>query len=396
VRDSLARFAMGMKPVHNSRRWTALDEANEMLEAAPSALGIRLHRPSAYFWFRVNQVCGIGLLVGVLLSVIGILAFHQFWIAFIPGLLAVGSQTGNIGGLVQRSRELQSGYTTVPWLAGEVTLRDPKDGQVLLAGRGDQRTFASMKRAREFASQNVSDDPVDSLSNAPSTEGRRPANTGLGSIDQIPVGRSSRRSRSALRFMGLAVLASVIAASFVLGSLREDAPSRALGFSLGVIGSLALLMLVIQLLNRLYAARANHQLRALSVIAPDAMVIPVRRTVELFGEIDTNQPVRIDAALLLSIDDIEVALWSGSRTLHKVMSISLPQVHDARTGTAHDTRGNEKSAILVAYGESRQIKLFLRRIGHGVMTYADEATTGVAVARIRAALAPVQTGAFGN
>ena len=369
-----------------------------MLEATPSTTGVRLHRPSAYFWFRVNQVCGIGLLVGVLVSVIGILAFHQFWMGFIPGLLAVGSQTGNIGSLVQRGRELQSGYTTIPWLAGEVTLRDPRDGQVLLTGRVDQRTFTSTKRAREFASQNVPDpdDAADSLNNAPSIEDQRPASAGFSSIDQIPIGRSSKRKGSAIRFLVLVVLAFVIAASYVLGSLREEAPSRALGLSIGVVGSLALLVLVVQLMNRLSAARANHQLSALSAIAPEATVIPVRRTVELFGEIDTNQPVHIDAALLLSIDGVEVALWSGSRTLHKVMSISLSQVHGARTGKAHDTRSNEKAAILVAYGESRQIKVFLRKIGRGSMTYADEATTGVAVTRIRAALITAQPSSLGE
>jgi hypothetical protein len=396
MRDSLARFAMGIKPVHNSRRWTSIDEASEMVTAAPSAPGVRLHRPSAYFWFRVNQICGIGLLAGVLVSVVGILAFHQFWMAVIPGLLAVGSQTGNIGSLVQRGRELQSGYTTIPWLAGEVTLRDPRDGQVLLTGRVDQRTFTSIERAREFASQNVPDDAVDSLNNTPSIEDQRPASTGFSSIDQIPIGGSSKRKGSAIRFLVLVVLAFVIAASFVLGSLREDAPSRALGFSIGVVGSLALLVLVVQLMNRLSAARANHQLSALSAIAPEATVIPVRRTVELFGEIDTNQPVHIDAALLLSIDHVEIALWSGSRTLQKVMSIPLSQVDDARTGTAHDTRSNQKAAILVAYGGSRQVRVFLRRIGRGAMIYADEATTGVAVAGIRTALTSAREGSMGD
>ncbi len=78
---------------------------------------IPLVRPSAYFWSRFQFVGALALLASIVLVVVLIIGFHLFWASVVPAAFAFGSQAGNIGGLVQGTRELRRGYTTQPWLA---------------------------------------------------------------------------------------------------------------------------------------------------------------------------------------------------------------------------------------------------------------------------------------
>jgi hypothetical protein len=341
-----------------------------------------LLRPTAYFWFSFQRVCAIAFVPGLVGSFVSIFAFHNGWPAFALGLLAFGSQAGNIGGLVQRARELRLGYTTIPALAGEVTLRDPADGSVLTDGHAGHPPLKTMKLAREYARQG----PVQSftVSPPPALQNQEsPQSEITPSPPSILVGEERRPWPTVIFVGSVAVLALTAWIFFFEGSSSKF---RVAGFGAGlVLSAIALSVLFVSLAGAANR-RLARQMRSLSDLPDEFALFPVRRTVELFGELPTDCLAAIQPEMVLSVSRDEVALWSGRGTLATVQSIPRGSIGAVSSSRAHDTRENEKPAILISYDDSRRLLLFPRVVGRGALRYADEVTTESIVGRIRAAV----------
>jgi hypothetical protein len=338
--------------------------------------GGEFRRPSAYLWYQIQRACVIAFFPCLAVSFVVIIVFRQGWISVVLALLAFASQTAHIAGLVQRGRELQSGYTTIPWLAGEVKLRDPVDGRLLVAGGLEQPKFTSIKRARDYGS----DHPAATRHTVFSVV----ASDSEGLPDVKVIGGAWQGSGRL--WAGASAAAIVIAVGFVLSSLALSTGYRAVGVAFGVVGSIALLVLVLKFLSGLNSRRIARQLSALSGTTGNALLVPVRCTVELFGEIAMPLSAPIPANLVLSVDHIGLTLWSGKSTLTQVCVVSGARVRDIRRGRARDTRGNEKPAIIVEDEDSLRLSLFPGRTGRGSIWYSDDATTDAIVLKIQDAL----------
>lgn len=107
-------------------------------------------RPSAFAWARIVRVGVIGFAVGLVAALVFNFAFHLLWPTLVGmafALIGAGAATAS---LVQNIREAEYGYTTLPWRTGELELRDPADGWIVVpAGAGVR--FDSLKEAREWS-----------------------------------------------------------------------------------------------------------------------------------------------------------------------------------------------------------------------------------------------------
>jgi hypothetical protein len=107
-------------------------------------------RPSSYAWVRIGRLGIIGATVGLVVALVLIFGFHLLWPTFFEPALALMGGGALTASLIQNFREEDSGYTTLPWRAGELELRDPTDGRILVpAGAGVR--FDSLKDAREWS-----------------------------------------------------------------------------------------------------------------------------------------------------------------------------------------------------------------------------------------------------
>jgi hypothetical protein len=342
-------------------------------------------RPTAYFWVSFQRVCVIAFVPCLLASFVLIFGFHEFWMAYGLGVLAFASQTGNIGGLVQRTRELRLGYTTIPQLATEVALRDPIDGRFLTDRHQAHPQFGSMKLAREYSRQHPRQASTDAQV-PPLVQQESVQQAGPDSPNKVPIVDQRGRGLLARFVAGITLLVLGLICAFVLLNLPAFSEFRAVGFTVGLVVSVAALSLVLVYLTGAANRRLASQLHALSNLPDEVTLFPVRRTVELFGELSTDRLAAIQPELVLSISQGELALWSGKRILRKLHSIPRARIETVSLSRAHDTRENEKPAILISSADSDQLLLFPRGVGRSVLSYADEAGTDSVVRQIRAAL----------
>jgi hypothetical protein len=106
-------------------------------------------RPSSYAWVRIGRLGIIGATVGLVVALVLIFGFHLLWPTFFEPALALMGGGALTASSIQNFREADCGYTTLPWRAGELELRDPADGRILVpAGAGVR--FDSLKDAREW------------------------------------------------------------------------------------------------------------------------------------------------------------------------------------------------------------------------------------------------------
>jgi hypothetical protein len=343
----------------------------------------RLVRPSAFFWSRFQLVCAVAFAVCLLLSFVVLVAFHSGLLAIGLGALALASQTGNMWGLVQRGRELQRGYTTIPWLAGEVELRDPADGRVLVPRRYGGAPFRTMSLARAFAGE------PQGIAEASGAHVMEEASVPSGEPPTIPEQTvrvpGGRPPIAALVVSALLVLA-VVGAFVVTASSSGGA--RVVGVTGGVLASLTLVLAALSSVGRVASGRRKRQLDALAMYP---LVIACRRTVEMFGEVSRSELASLRAQMALTVGRERVELWAGRRALRTTWSTLIADIHRVSRATAHDTRGNEKPAICIEYGTNQRLLLFPEQAGRRAMFYASEATTDSVVAEIVTVIAHQRT-----
>jgi hypothetical protein len=256
--------------------------------------------------------------------------------------------------LIQRGRELRHGYTTIPWLAVGVELRDPVDGQTLVRAGVNHPSFTSMKQAREFAGASP---PIESRSGYDNQQDKGVNARGYDFGGSLIVG-SDGRKRVGLPFLGRVVLLAVLVVSaFVFAGLTSPTYIRWIGFLVGLGCSLALLLVIAIYATGVGNRRRASQMAALSALAPQIFVIAVRSTVELFGETRGIELERIYSKLMLTVGPTELALWSGKQSLTRVFSVTRESVHAVRSIRAHDTRGNEKPGVAIEFADSGRISV---------------------------------------
>lgn len=331
-------------------------------------------RPSAYFWSRFQLGCAIALLPSVVVSIILILGFHQFWAAVLPGLAAVGSQVGNVGGLVQRRREFRRRYTTMAWLTFEVELKDPADGQTLVASGSWHKPFDTLKVAREFHATRPSEaaDGTDTI--ATRAEAHSPA---LQAAESISV--DSGGWKAALVCLGLTLLAACATGALIFAIVVIAPAFPVAASALGLVSGAVVVALIFIYPTLVGNRRMAYQLKALSDIHPRVSLVPIRAPVELFAELPEAATANLPSGLILAASDSEIALWCGDRVLTKVFAVSRADIRSIQSSRGHDIRGREWPALLVSFEGDAHLLLFVRRPGAKALWPADCALTESAV-----------------
>ena len=337
--------------------------------------------PTAFFWHRFQRVCVLAFFPSLAAALVGILVGHLLWAAFVPAAIAFGSQLANVGGLIQRKAELEHGYTTIPWLAGEVDLRDPSTGQVLVRAGSVTPDFTTIRSAREFAGEHL---PVGSEATQ-----QRPLDEDPDESVRVPDGRLDWLAVIVLIALGLLVMAIVIVGAPLIGGLSAEPSRRVGGLLIGLLIGLVVIPGVLGFASRVVRRRVSRQLQALSRLPGHPLVAPALATVELFGEMSQQIRVRGASNLVLTADLGGVALWSGRRTLTKVCSISAAKIARVEASQARDLRGNVKPAVLIVGNDSQRIHVFIRSTGRWSLGLADGQTIKAEVGQIRSAVATV-------
>jgi hypothetical protein len=345
-------------------------------------------RPSAYSWYAVNRACSFAFFGTLAVSLVAILAFRQEWVIIILFGVAVSSQLAHIAGLVQRRRELSHGYTTIPWLAVHVELRDPAEGRVLVEASMSHPSFTSLKQARTFAVAIPAPPSAINEVGRARLEGyadSRPKDS-IQSLIVHPVGLKRIRARYSAAAI---ILFALIGVALSFAGHASALPLRWAWFTVGFGLAVACLLVTAGFASSVNSRWRTGQVAALSSLGTVVTVVAVRSTVELFGEIQRADIGKVGSKLSLVVGPTEIALWVGNRSISKVFSASRASVDSVRSLRAHDIRGNEKPAVFIECAESRHVTLFVQRAGSGSLFFSSESETELAVNEIKASLTKI-------